>query len=269
MKMAVQAGLLAALLTASLISGMRAQDMYSQKFERRQGALCRGYRDVKEMALVFTGDEFGEGLEIILDELKKRGLKGAFFFTGTFFQINKHRSAIRRLVEEGHYLGPHSDKHLLLASWEDGKTLVSRKEFTQDLNRNIDRCVEYGFPRENVRYWIPPYEHTSEEVCGWSREMGHVMINFTRGTLSHTDYAPEDDKHFRPTQVVIQSIKDYADKDPDGLNGFMLLTHVGSGARKDKLYPHLGEIMDFLLGKGYKIVRVDKLLDKGLRKLRE
>jgi len=250
------------LITTGCFAEVR-DNMFSERFERRQGALCRGFRDSKEMALVFTGGEFGEGLETILNELKSRNLKGAFFFTGAFFKIDAHQPLIRRLVAEGHYLGPHSEEHLLLASWEEDKTLVTREQFIEDLDRNVARCVEYGFKREDIRYWIPPYEQTNEEVSRWSQEHGLTMINFTRGTLSHTDYAPEDDKHFRPTEVVIQSIKDYPSKDPDGFNGFLLLTHVGAGARKDKLHPHFGSIVDYLLGRGQIIVRVDELLDKG------
>lgn len=238
-------------------------NMFSDGFERRQGALCRGFRDSKEMALVFTGGEFGEGLETILDELKTRNLKAAFFFTGAFFQIEPHQPLIRRLVKEGHYLGPHSDGHLLLASWEDEKTLVTQKQFLDDLNRNIERCVEYGFKREDIRYWIPPYEHCNEEICRWSQDNGLTMINFTRGTFSHADYAPEGDKYFRPAEVIIQSIKDYPAKDPDGFNGFILLMHVGAGARKDKVHPHFGSIVDFLHSQGQTIIRVDELLDKG------
>lgn len=244
----------------------KAMTMFSDKFERRQGALCRGFRDQKEMALVFTGGEYGEGLEHILDELKKRKIKGGFFFTGDFFEVKAHQPLIKRLVREGHYLGPHSDKHLLLADWEHEKTLVARDEFEADLKKNIDRCVSYGFPRKEIRYWIPPYEHTSLEVCGWSSEMGMTMINFTHGTLSFTDYAPEDDRAFRPSTVILQSIKDYPAKDPDGFNGYVLLLHAGSGTRQDKMHKHFSEVLDFLAGQGYSFLRVDKLYDKGILK---
>jgi len=240
--------------------------MFDSKFERRQGALCRGYRDRKEMALVFTGGEYGEGLETILDALKARQVKAAFFFTGDFFGIKACQPLIRRLVQEGHYLGPHSDKHLLLADWQNGKTLVTREDFEADLRRNIERCVSYGFPREHVRFWIPPFEHTNLEVCGWSAEMGLTMINFTPGTLSFTDYAPEGDRAFRPSSTILQSIREYPAKDQDGFNGFVLLLHAGSGARVDKMHKHLGEVLDFLIGKGYALVRVDALFDRGLQK---
>lgn len=239
-------------------------EMNIEEIQRRQGAICRAARNSKEMALVFTGGEFGEGLETLLDELKARQLKAGFFFTGDFFQIEGHQPLIRRLVREGHYLGPHSDEHLLLASWEDERTLVTKEQFTEDLLRNIDRCVQYGFKRENIRYWIPPYEHINEEVCGWAKPLGITTFNFTRGTLSHTDYAPEGDRAFRPSQIVIESIKEYPRKDPHGFNGFILLMHVGAGKRQDKLHPHFAEIVDFLTNEGYKMIRVDHLLDKAL-----
>jgi len=241
-------------------------DMQEKTLEKRQGAICRVDRSSKEMSLVFTGGEFGESLETILNELKARNLKAAFFFTGHFFQIEAHHPLIRRIVDEGHYLGPHSDEHLLLASWEDEKTLVTKEQFTADLEKNIERCVEYGFKREDIRYWIPPYEHCNEEICGWSDELGMTMINFTRGTLSHTDYAPEGDRSFRPTEVVLQSIREYPEKDEDGYNGFLLLMHVGAGKRVDKLHPHFAEIVDFLIAQGQQIVRVDELVDHAIEK---
>ena len=236
--------------------------VYSDKLEYRQGAICRGLKDNKEMALVFTGGSFGEGLETILDELKARNIKAGFFFTGEFFEIDSHKSLIRRLVKEGHYLGPHSDKHLLLASWDDGSTQVTKEEFTEDLLKNIDRCVKFGFKRKDIRYWIPPFEHINEEVCGWAREAGIETFNFSRGTLSSTDWAPESYKGFRPSERIIKSIRDYPSKDTYGYNGFIMLMHVGAGERKDKLHYHFSEILDLL--RDYKFTRIDYLLDKGI-----
>jgi hypothetical protein len=48
-------------------------------------------------------------------------------------------------------------------------------------------------------------------------------------------------------------------KDPHGLNGFILLMHLGSG-RKDPLHRLLGPLCDRLLERGYKFERVDALL---------
>ena len=48
----------------------------------------------------------------------------------------------------------------------------------------------------------------------------------------------------------------------DGLNGFILLLHIGTDpARTDKFYRRLDELIEFLRSKKYEIVRVDDLLD--------
>jgi hypothetical protein len=45
------------------------------------------------------------------------------------------------------------------------------------------------------------------------------------------------------------------------LNGFLLLLHLGSGpGRADKFHARFGELLDYLTGKGYQMVRVDELL---------
>ena len=54
---------------------------------------------------------------------------------------------------------------------------------------------------------------------------------------------------------------DVEQEDPHGLNGFILLLHIGSGpGRQDKFPARFGELLDYLAGKGYGFVRVDELL---------
>ena len=62
----------------------------------------------------------------------------------------------------------------------------------------------------------------------------------------------------------------YESKDPDGLNGFMMLIHFGVDARRtDKLYNRLDEIITTLKDKGYEFVGIDELIPlkkKGTKK---
>ncbi len=49
---------------------------------------------------------------------------------------------------------------------------------------------------------------------------------------------------------------------PHGLNGFLLLLHIGAGPKRtDKFHTRFGELLDDLAGKGYQFVRVDELLE--------
>ena len=62
--------------------------------------------------------------------------------------------------------------------------------------------------------------------------MGVKLINFTPGSGSNRDYAPEGDDAFAPSETLLNDILAYEQKDPHGLNGFILLLHVGA-QRKD------------------------------------
>lgn len=229
-----------------------------------RGCVVRGPRDRKRIALEFTGGSFAEGGETILNELQKRGIKGSFFFTGDFYRTAEFKPLIERIRDEGHYVGPHSDSHPLYASWEDPpKLLISRREFDDDLTSNLATMERFGIDAKKARFFIPPYEHWTPEISEWTRERGMVLINLTRGTKSHTDYMEDEHPRFVPAKDIMQSIFDHEAKDPDGLNGFLLLLHIGAGPKrtKDKSFHLLDELLDELTRRGYSFVRVDEMLE--------
>lgn len=231
-------------------------------FELRDGGIIRGPKDKKQIALEFTADQFAEGGKIILDELAKHHAKASFFFTGNFFADPERRALAKRVVKEGHYLGPHSDTHPLLCPWEGPKkTLVTKEFFRNDMEKNLKKIEAVGMKRSEIKYWIPPYEHYNEEIVAWSRELGLTVINYTPGTRSNADYTEDDAKNFVPSQVIYDSILKKEQEDPNGLNGFLLLNHFGAGPKRtDKFFNHLGALLDELQRRGYEFVRVDELL---------
>ena len=93
----------------------------------------------------------------------------------------------------------------------------------------------------------------------WSREMGVFLFNFTPGSGSNRDWAPEGHKSFVPSTKIIADVLAYEQKDRHGLNGFLLLLHVGS-QRKDKTFLLLGDLLAELTNRGYTFARVDELL---------
>jgi len=225
------------------------------------GAVVRGDRSQRTIALIFTGGDYGEGMPVILDALRDRGIRASFFVTGQFVTTPQYRPWLRRMVDEGHYLGPHSDAHLLYCDWEDrARTLVTREQFEQDLRVNMEALQALGALRgSGPAYFIPPYEWFNEDQVRWAADMGVVLFNFTPGTGSNRDWAPEGHRSFVPSQTIARDVLAYEQREPDGLNGFLLLLHLGS-LREDKMHPHIGPLLDALLERGYRFVRVDELL---------
>ena len=231
--------------------------------EFRDGGIIRGPTSVRRLAIVFTGHGYAEGGEVILNELAKHRGKGSFFFTGDFLTNTTFKPLVQRLIKEGHYLGPHSDKHVLYCPWEGPKkTLVTHAEFRADLESNLRKIERFGVPRQQIRYFLPPYEHYNQEIVDWAQEMGLTLVNFTPGTRSNADYTAEAEKNFVSSKVIFESIVAKEQQDPHGLDGFLLLVHIGSGpGRADKFPARFGALLNYLSGKGYEFVRVDELLE--------
>ena len=231
--------------------------------QRDRGAINRGPRDRKRLALVFTGDQYAESAEPILDVLRRRRIRAACFLTGRFLREPEFHRLVRRARDEGHDLGPHSDGHLLYATWDrPPKLLVTREQFLADLAANDRALAAFGQEPARFPYFLPPYEHYTAEIAGWTAAAGRILINLTPGTLSQTDYMEDGDPRFVPADRIADSILRAERTDPDGLNGFLLLMHLGAGPRRTR--DHLHDRLDALLGRiadrGYAFVRVGELL---------
>ncbi len=230
--------------------------------ELTEGAVVRGPWEGRRLALIVSGHEFAEGGETILDELSKHRARASFFLTGDFLANPRFQPLVRRIVHEGHYLGPHSDKHLLYCAWDKGKrTMVAREAFATDLRNNMEKIARVGANRP--RYFLPPYEHWNGDITAWTAELGLQLINFTPGTRSSADYTEEEAPNFVSSREIFESIVRRERQDPHGLNGFLVLLHIGAGSKRtDKFSNRLGQLLDDLAGKDYRFVRVDELLER-------
>ncbi|HKH62730.1 MAG TPA: polysaccharide deacetylase family protein [Flavitalea sp.] len=230
-----------------------------------QIAITRGDTTQKNIALVFTGDEFADGGEFINSVLQKENIKGSFFLTGNFYRNKDFKRLIRLLIINGNYLGSHSDKHLLYNDWtKRDSLLVTKRQFYVDLARSYRELSRWGIPREQALYFLPPFEWYNDSIVSWTHQMGFRLINFTPGTRSTADYTyPEMESKYVDSKAIFQSITDYEQTSRSGLNGFILLVHIGTDPRrKDKFYEYLPDLIRELKSKQYHFVRINELLDR-------
>ncbi len=218
-----------------------------------QGAVVRMNPEEKKVYLIFSAHEYAEGGKVIAQTLKKNKAKASFFFTGTFYKNPENKSLIQDLITNGHYLGAHSDAHLLYADWtKRDSTLVTQQQFTDDLKANYQKMAGFGITPEKASAFLPPYEWYNTESVDWSRQLGLKVINFTPGIRSNADYTTPGMKNYRSSETILNDIKDFEKKDPNGLNGCIMLIHLGTAPeRTDRFYNRLGELLTFLKRNGY------------------
>lgn len=239
-----------------LLSVFTAVHARSQAPLVEHGGIVRMDSSRKEIYLVFTGHEFAEGFPQVKAALKKHGVKANFFFTGDFYRNPAFSTLIRYLRKKGHYLGAHSDTHLLYCTWEDRDSLlVDRSTFRQDLLDNYREMERFGISRADAPWFMPPYEWYNDSISRWCRELGITLVNFTPGTTSNADWTyPGLGASYRDSPGIYRRILEY--EQARGLNGFILLLHIGSDPRRtDKFTAYLDALIGELKGRGYAFMR--------------
>lgn len=233
-------------------------------FRHSYGAVVRSDTTSPRMSIVFTGNEFADGGNFIANALKKRNLKASFFLTGDFYRNPDFEELIGQLRRDGHYLGAHSNAHLLYCDWSRRDSLlVTQKQFVDDLADNYTAMLPFGIQTNDALYFLPPYEWYNDTIAAWTRQLGLQLINFSPGTRSAADYTWPQLSNYRSSRAILQSIRDFERRTPAGLNGFMLLLHIGTDPRRtDKFYHKLPALLRFLKAQGYQPVRVDELLNE-------
>lgn len=217
------------------------------------GAIVRMDSTQPYIYLIFSGHDHNEGRMHVLQTLTNLHIKASFFFTGEFYRNEENRSFIEALLHHGHYLGAHSDQHLLYVDWKHrDSTLVSRDSFFTDLLANYQVMESrFGITKDAAPYYLPSYEWYNREIVNWTTEMGFQLINLTPGPGTARDYTwPQMGPRYVPSQTIIDDL--FRWEEGNSLNGVILLIHLGTDPRRhDKLYLQLEEILLRLQEKGY------------------
>lgn len=250
--------------TASLTFPFSAYDIEGGTEEdnnvyEQAGGIIKGNPDKKNITLVFTADQWADGADDIISALKKNKIKGAFFFTGRFFEL--HADVVRRLVADGHYVGSHSYGHLLYAPWENRDSmLITKQQFMDDMRRSYATLARFGITEAKAPFFIPPYEYYNSTVCSWARQMGLRIVNFTPGTGTNADYTIPSMKNYRSSDEIEKRLLDY--EHAHTLNGHFLMIHFGtSPERADKFYKRLPQVIKALRHRGYRFVSLEDMIN--------
>lgn len=194
------------------------------------------YMDPREEKVLYL--TFDEGYENgftapILDTLKKCEVPAAFFITGSY--LDREQELVKRMVEEGHIVGNHTENHPNLHKLIDPEKM--RAELTK-----LDEKF-YNMFGEHMRYMRPPEGEYSERVLALAKDAGYKTILWS---FAYKDW---ERNVIRGSQYAFDAVTPYLH------SGCIILLHAVSQDNSDALE----DIINYAKEAGYVFKSLDDL----------
>ena len=250
------------------------QKEYSYVPSKLPVSFDNGTTDKKLIALTFDGGAHINAADDILDTLMSRGVLSTMFLTGRF--IRKYPKLVQRIVIEGHDVGNHTSTHLHLTSWGETRSQTTLPEVTGDVigkelkNANIYFRKLIGYDMRPL--WRAPYGEKNRQICLWAQQYGYLHVGWKqartwRNNFDTNDWVPDPETPgYHTPQEILEKFNDLADAQPYGMNGAIILMHLGTIRKKKEQQAHrvVGKLIDQLREKDYEFVTVTVLLRESI-----
>jgi peptidoglycan/xylan/chitin deacetylase (PgdA/CDA1 family) len=238
---------------------------------RPEDDLSRGHPGTGTVAITFDGGSYSNAAGRILDVLADRDLKATFFLTGDF--IKRYPEVTRRIAGEGHEVGNHMYSHLHLTTYgknyrQETLSGVNKELVHKELLRN-QKAFEDLTGKKMVRLWRAPYGEQNDQIRQWALKAGYRHVSWTydpktRKSLDSLDWVSDRDSAlYLSSDQIVEKIISFDSDTEMGLAGGIVLLHLGSERDSDPFHPRLGELIDKLQEKGYKIGSITQMLETG------
>lgn len=185
----------------------------------------------KRMYLTFDcGYEYKNLTAVILDTLKEKQVKAAFFVTLDY--VKKNPELTKRMIDEGHIVGNHSSTHPSFPT-------ISREKMAKEI-WTLEDYIRKNFNYESKYFRFPAGEN-SECSLELVSSMGYYSIFWS---VAHTDWNTSNQP---TTENAVKTVTDRYH------NGAVILLHAVSQANADGL----AEMIDIAHAQGYTFKTLD------------
>ena len=199
----------------------------------RHGAYWIGSPDRKVVYLTFDEGYENGYTPAILDALKANGVRAAFFVTGHY--LKSQPGLVRRMVDEGHIVGNHTENHPSLPE-------VSDEQIEKEL-RMVEERYEEVAGGKDMKYLRPPQGEYSERTLELTRDLGYHNIFWS---FAMVDWVPLPGGAQEAHQTVMDNLH----------NGALLLLHAVSKDNAEAMDKMLKDIK----AQGYSFGTLDDLV---------
>jgi peptidoglycan-N-acetylglucosamine deacetylase len=192
--------------------------------------------DHKQIALTFDDGPSLKYTPMVLDILKKEGIKATFFVIGR--KIEKGPEILERIAKEGHDIGNHTYYHSRVS-------LLSKEHLGEELDLTSD-LVERLTGKEVV-FFRPPHGDFSKSGKKFVERAGYVFVlwSVNADDFFHIGWGMRSANSI--TRRVLSGVK----------GGDVILAHDDS----QQLVDALPVIIESLKSKGYKFVTLSQMED--------
>ena len=220
--------------------------------------LTRGPSDRPDIVVSFDGGSSDRGTSAILDALSARGIRTTVFLSGEF--IRRYPGLARRIAEDGHEVGNHTDTHPHLTTYgADGRQTtrpgVDRAFLVGELSRTA-RLYRDATGRTMAPIWRAPFGEHNAEIRRWAAEAGYWHVGWTGGRsgLDGLDWVSDPrSRAYQPADRLLARLVAHAE------NGGIVLLHLGSD-REEPVAARIGTLFDGLKSRGFRFARASEFL---------
>ena len=186
----------------------------------------------KEIALTINCAWNDSDIDKIIEVLKSNNVKATFFMVGDW--VEKYPEAVKKINQEGHEIGSHSDTHPHVNQLSSEENLEEIKTSSQKIEQITNK---------KVTLYRPPYGEYNNTVIKVANENSYIPIQWSLDTLDYTGITGNE---------MWNKIKDKIS------NGDIILMHNGTEHTADSLDMIIKNIKE----KEFNLVTVSDLIYK-------
>ncbi len=212
----------------------------------------------------------------VLDALRRHGTKITFFISGPFIFKTLRRGlqggldrtnfgVIRRMIDEGHEFGNHTQTH------PHNNSSIDWVRENEELERGWDAAVAEIYAGQAIpanakmkNYWRAPYGEYDHRSLGLAAKAGfpfhfgwNVDVKDSAGFASCAD-SPSDARCLNPRKLT-DTVLGFAERNDWSLDGFVILSHLQNPYLWGSDPAGLDRLLDTIAAKGHVVARISEM----------
>ena len=254
--------------TGTMFQDSLAVEYISSRISDLSRDFIRGKTQYAQVALTFDGDFLDNQADSILAILARHHKPATFFLTGRF--ILKYPKLVRKLIQAKLVVGNHTRHHPHLTTYAENGKHFTRSEITREKLQTelieTEKIFERVTGQKMERIWRAPFGEHNHEIRQWAAKIGYRQFGWTSDYNNHqsldtVDWVadPDAENYYSAAQILERLVR-FADTTPHGMNGGIILMHLGSKRKQNQSYQMLGALIDSLDHRGYQLVTVTEMV---------